>query len=155
MVDSLVRACADVQVLATSREALGLTGEIGWRVPSLSVPDARRALMLTELAEVPAVQLFVERVTAFQPHYALSERNSAAVAQICRRLDFVWAALREANGAPLGPAWQPLVDRWLAISRQALGEQAAAEAWAAGRHLSFGEALAEAAEPLPLSPVLR
>jgi hypothetical protein len=68
------------------------------------------------------------------------------------RLGGAAAALREANGAPLGPAWQPLVDRWLAISRQALGEQAAAEAWAAGRRLSLAQALAEAAEPLPVLP---
>ena len=37
LVDALLRACPDLRVLATSREALGLTGEIAWRVPSLTV----------------------------------------------------------------------------------------------------------------------
>src|SRR5262249_55146269 len=46
LVDDLVHSCADVQVLATSREALGLTGEVAWRVPSLSVPAANQQYTL-------------------------------------------------------------------------------------------------------------
>jgi len=93
MVDDLERSCAHLQVLATSREALGLTGEVAWRVPSLSVPDAHQRLTVAELGANPAVQLFVERATAVQPHFALTERNAAAVAQICRRLDGIPLAL--------------------------------------------------------------
>ena len=93
LVDDLVRSCAYLQVLATSREALGLTGEIAWRVPSLRVPDLQLPLTLSELGSTPAVQLFVERVTAVQPHFALTERNAAAVVQICRRLDGIPLAL--------------------------------------------------------------
>jgi predicted ATPase/DNA-binding XRE family transcriptional regulator len=93
MVDDLERSCAYLQVLATSREALGLTGEVAWRVPSLSVPDAHQPFTLAELGANPAVQLFVERTTALEPHFALTERNAAAVAQICRRLDGIPLAL--------------------------------------------------------------
>jgi predicted ATPase/DNA-binding XRE family transcriptional regulator len=93
MVDDLVRSCAYLQVLATSREALGLTAEVAWRVPSLSVPDAHQRFTLAELGANPAVQLFVERTTALQPHFALTERNAVAVAQICRRLDGIPLAL--------------------------------------------------------------
>jgi hypothetical protein len=50
-------------------------------------------------------------------------------------------ALREAAGIPMQPAWQHLADRWLAISRQALGEHAASEAWAVGRSMPLGRAL--------------
>ena len=39
LVDALLRACPELRVLATSREALGITGEMAWRVPSLPVPD--------------------------------------------------------------------------------------------------------------------
>src|SRR5207244_5203962 len=41
------------------------------------------------------------------------------------RLGGAAAALREAAGAPLGPAWGPIAERWLAVSRRALGEEAA------------------------------
>jgi len=93
LVDELVRSCAQVQVLATSREALGLTGEVAWRVPSLAVPDAYPPFTLAELGANPAVQLFVERATALQPRFALTERNASATAQICRRLDGIPLAL--------------------------------------------------------------
>jgi hypothetical protein len=53
------------------------------------------------------------------------------------------AALREANGAPLGPAWQQVADRWLAISRHALGDDAASAAWAAGHALPTEQTLEE------------
>jgi len=91
--DELVRSCAHVQVLATSREALGLTGEVAWRVPSLSVPDAHQRFTVEELGANPSVQLFVERATALQPRFALTERNASATAQICRRLDGIPLAL--------------------------------------------------------------
>src|SRR5262249_27219509 len=93
LVDDLVGSCASLHVLATSREALGLTGEGAGRVPSLSVPDARARLTLAELGASPAVQLFVERAAALQPRFALTERNASAIAQICRRLDGIPLAL--------------------------------------------------------------
>jgi predicted ATPase/DNA-binding XRE family transcriptional regulator len=87
LVDDLVRACAHVQVLATSREALALTEEVAWRVPSLPVPDERRQLTLAEISANAAVQLFVQRAAAGEPRFTLTERNAAPIAQICRRLD--------------------------------------------------------------------
>jgi len=53
------------------------------------------------------------------------------------------AALREAAGAPLHRAWHGVVERWLAISRQALGEAAYASAWATGCHLPLERAVEE------------
>jgi hypothetical protein len=93
LVDALLRACPDVQVLGTSREALGLTGEVAWRVPSLPVPDPQHLPPLPELQNNPAVQLFVERAASSQPHFVLTERNAHAVAQICQRLDGIPLAL--------------------------------------------------------------
>ncbi|MBV9357312.1 MAG: XRE family transcriptional regulator, partial [Chloroflexi bacterium] len=93
LVDDLVGSCASLHVLATSREALGLTGEVAWRVPSLPVPDAPQGLALDEFGTNPAVQLFVERAAAQQPRFALSERNASAIAQICRQLDGIPLAL--------------------------------------------------------------
>jgi predicted ATPase/class 3 adenylate cyclase/DNA-binding CsgD family transcriptional regulator len=64
----------DVTVLATSREPIGVAGELTWRVPSLSLDDE-------------AVELFVDRARRARPDFHLTEDNSAAVAEICRRLD--------------------------------------------------------------------
>jgi non-specific serine/threonine protein kinase len=93
LVADLLRSCADLQVLATSREALGLTGGVAWRVPSLPVPAASQQYVLARLGANPAVQLIVERATAVQPHFGLTERNAPAIAQICRRLDGIPLAL--------------------------------------------------------------
>jgi non-specific serine/threonine protein kinase len=101
LVDDLVRSCAHLQVLATSREALGLNGEVAWRVPSLRVPDVHQQFTLEELGTNPAVKLFVDRATALLPRFALSERNAPATAQICRRLDGIPLALE------LAAAWIP------------------------------------------------
>jgi predicted ATPase/DNA-binding SARP family transcriptional activator len=93
LIDALLRFCPEIDVLATSREVLGLTGEIAWRVPSLAVPDLRRLPALVELQHNPAVRLFVERAVAAEPRFRLTERNAPAVAQICVRLDGIPLAL--------------------------------------------------------------
>ncbi len=93
LVDAILRACPDVQVLATSREALGITGEIAWRVPSLPVPDPRLRPPLAELQRNEAVRLFTERTVAVQSRFVLTEHNAAAVAEVCARLDGIPLAL--------------------------------------------------------------
>jgi len=54
------------------------------------------------------------------------------------------AAVREAAGAPLSPAWQRIAERWLAISREALGDKSASADWGAGRSMPLERALEEA-----------
>jgi hypothetical protein len=70
---------------------------------------------------------------------------AAAVGQHERavRLGGAADALREADGAS-HKAWLPIVERWLAVSREALGADAASAAWAAGRSLPLERALEEA-----------
>lgn len=89
--DGLVRACPRVKVLASSREALGLTGERIFHVPSLGLPETWATLDATARSE--AVQLFVERAAAAQPRFSLSEQNADAVGDICRRLDGIPLAI--------------------------------------------------------------
>jgi non-specific serine/threonine protein kinase len=91
LADALLRACPALQILATSREALGVPGETAWPVPPLSVPPA--ALPLARLAESEAVRLFTRRAQARSPGFALTEANAAAVAEVCRRLDGLPLAL--------------------------------------------------------------
>ncbi len=87
LVGKLLRACPHLKVIATSREALGVSGEILWPVPGLSLPDPDNPPIVEELLGCEAVRLFVERATAALPSFALSGQNAATVAQICRRLD--------------------------------------------------------------------
>ena len=74
LVIALLDAGPDVTILATSREPIGIAGELTWRVPSLSVDDE-------------AVGLFVDRARRARPDFQLTEDNSSAIVEICRRLD--------------------------------------------------------------------
>jgi predicted ATPase/DNA-binding CsgD family transcriptional regulator len=93
LAEAILRTCPDVRVLATSREALGITGEVAWLVPSLPLPDPSHPASLAELEASPAVQLFAQRAAAVQRQFALTERNAAVVAQMCQRLDGIPLAL--------------------------------------------------------------
>ncbi|MGO9489721.1 MAG: ATP-binding protein, partial [Solirubrobacteraceae bacterium] len=88
---ALLEACPGVAILATSRESLQVDGEQGWRVPSLSVPDAE--LTGVELGQVEAVQLFCDRARHARSNFRLVEANAQAVATICRRLDGIPLAI--------------------------------------------------------------
>ena len=105
-VEQVLRGCPAVQVLATSREPLALTGELVWRVPSLTLPDATRSLSPAELLGYESVRLFVERARAVQPRFALTEANAGDVVGICRRLDGMPLAieLAAARAGSLPPA---------------------------------------------------
>ena len=93
LVSDLLRQCAGLQVLATSREGLAVHGEHLYRVPSLAVPDPRQLPEAAQVAGFPAIRLFLARAQAQQPEFALSERNAPAVAEICARLDGIPLAI--------------------------------------------------------------
>jgi predicted ATPase/DNA-binding winged helix-turn-helix (wHTH) protein len=76
-----------VNILATSREPLGAAGERAHRLGPLGSPPSSSGLTAAEAAAFPAVQLFVERVTAIVEDFALTEANAQPVVEICRRLD--------------------------------------------------------------------
>ncbi|MGA9613990.1 MAG: adenylate/guanylate cyclase domain-containing protein, partial [Mycobacterium sp.] len=74
LVNALLGAAAGLTLLATSREAIGVAGEVSWRVPSLSLADE-------------AAALFTDRARRARPDFAVSDDNAATVAEICARLD--------------------------------------------------------------------
>lgn len=92
VIDELLRACPQLRVLATSRQALGLPGESLFPVPSMTLPTAPSG-SIEDLGEWEAVRLFVDRARAVQPAFALNERNATLVVQICRRLDGIPLAI--------------------------------------------------------------
>jgi predicted ATPase/class 3 adenylate cyclase len=90
---ALIRSCPRVTILTTSREGLNVPGEALMPVPSLRVPESERLPPLDELSEYEAIALFVDRCSAYQPAFALTDENAGDIVRICRRLDGVPLAL--------------------------------------------------------------
>ena len=86
LVDALLRGAPRLNVVATSREALGVGGERAWLVPGLTLPPSESG-SVASIGDAAAVRLFVDRAQAAVASFRLTEANAAAVAQICRRLD--------------------------------------------------------------------
>jgi predicted ATPase/DNA-binding CsgD family transcriptional regulator len=82
----LLRASSDLRVLVTSREPLGVEGEVVWRVPPLSLA-APGAHDLAHVQASEAVALFVARAGAVLADFALMPDNAAMVADLCQRLE--------------------------------------------------------------------
>ncbi|MFE6779274.1 BTAD domain-containing putative transcriptional regulator [Streptomyces sp. NPDC057702] len=95
LAQSLLRAAPGVRVLATSREPLGVAGEHLWQVPPLTVPAP--GATPAEVLRSSAVRLFAARAAAAAPGYVVTERDAAAVATICRRVDGIPLALELAS----------------------------------------------------------
>jgi predicted ATPase/DNA-binding CsgD family transcriptional regulator len=90
---TLLRACPELRVLATSRQALGMPGEVRLRVPPLSLPDAAASLSPGQIAAFDAVALLAERAAAVQPGFRIDDANAEAALQLCTRLDGLPLAL--------------------------------------------------------------
>lgn len=80
LVMTLLSGCRRLTILATSREPIGVPGELTWLTPSLSLADE-------------AVELFAERARLVRPDFAVGQDTAAAVSEICRRLDGVPLAI--------------------------------------------------------------
>lgn len=101
LAQTLLQACPNLCLLATSRETLGIAGESVFGVPSLSVPDLGRLAsggdLESDLLAYESVRLFVERAQAVQPNFKLTAANAPMVAQICSRLDGIPLAIELAS----------------------------------------------------------
>ncbi|WP_070909625.1 ATP-binding protein [Mycobacterium tuberculosis] len=92
IIDSLLRSCPRLTILTTSTEAIGLAGELTWRVPPLSLTN-------------DAIELFVDRARRVRSDFAINADTAVTVGEICRRLDGVPLAieLAAARTATLSP----------------------------------------------------
>ncbi len=93
LVATLLASCPNLRVLATSREVLGVAGEVVYPVPPLSAPPGDHAATPEAIAAAESVQLFVDRAVRVRPDFVLGPDNAAEVASICRRLDGLPLAL--------------------------------------------------------------
>ncbi len=103
MIVELFDACPQLTVLTTSREPLGVHGELSWRVRSLSMDDE-------------AVELFADRARRTRPDFRVTDDNVALVTDICRRLDGMPLAIElaaaRARALSLGQILDSLHDRF-------------------------------------------
>jgi predicted ATPase len=90
---ALLRACPGLRILATSRQVLGVPGEVTFPVPPMSVPAAGELPVSESLLEYEAVCLFAERGAAVLPGFAVDAGNREAVAELCRRLEGIPLAI--------------------------------------------------------------
>jgi predicted ATPase/class 3 adenylate cyclase len=79
LADDLLHQCAGLKILASSREALSIVGEVAYRIPSL--------------ADSESLQLFADRARAANSNFHLMDANASAIAQICHRLDGIPLAI--------------------------------------------------------------
>ncbi len=106
LIGSILRGCAAIRVLTSSRQSLGITGETTFRMPSLRFPaDGNTVISAAQAQACSAIALFVERARAIDDRFRLTDENAATIAEICCRLDGIPLAieLAAARVAVLSP----------------------------------------------------
>jgi predicted ATPase/DNA-binding SARP family transcriptional activator len=83
----LLGGCPGIRILSTSRERLGLMGEVIRNVLPLALPNAQAVTDLYQCRDNAAVRLFYERAVAVRADFDLADDDVAVVVRICRRLD--------------------------------------------------------------------
>jgi predicted ATPase/DNA-binding SARP family transcriptional activator/DNA-binding NarL/FixJ family response regulator len=111
LTSTLLRRCAGLSILATSRERLNIEGERVWQVRPLAVPGPEGDTTVESLARVESVRLFRERAALVQPDFAISTENAGAIRRICRRLDGMPLAIELAASRVGALAPGPLASR--------------------------------------------
>ena len=106
LVEALLHRAPALRILATSREALGVSGETVYRVGSLPMPGGPAPASIDALIDSEAGQLFIERASTADPSFSATPENADAIARLCRRLDGIPLAieLAAARVVVLSPA---------------------------------------------------
>jgi predicted ATPase len=86
LADAIIRSCPRVKILASSREALGISGEQGYRVPSLATLDPARTYTVERLSQYAAATLFLDRARMARQDFAITGANAPAVVSLCHQL---------------------------------------------------------------------
>jgi non-specific serine/threonine protein kinase len=121
LAEEVLHTSAASRTLATSREALGIAGEVAWRVPSLGTAAPSAGASAEQLMRYAATRLFVQRAIAALPAFRLTQDNAAAVGRICHQLDGIPLALELAaarvKAMRVEQVAQRLDDRFALLSR--------------------------------------
>ena len=111
VVMQLLGGCPELWILATSREGLGVPGEVIWRVPSLTFPWPGHEPSLDEMGEFGAMALFADRARAARPGLVIGTADIAVLSSICFRLDGIPLALELAAARVSALSIREIADR--------------------------------------------
>jgi predicted ATPase/DNA-binding CsgD family transcriptional regulator len=117
---TLVRACPGLRLLATSRQALGVAGEVRLAVPPMSLPATEDEGSVQQVLGSDAIRLLSERAAAVVPGFTINAANAVAAARLCRRLDGIPLAL-ELAAVRLGSLSLDQLNQGLASELSILG----------------------------------
>jgi predicted ATPase/DNA-binding CsgD family transcriptional regulator len=120
LVSTLTKSCPDLYVLATSRQALGVAGEVRMVVPPMSLPAEADETSALRLLGCDAVWLLTERAAAVVPGFTVDAANAEQVLALCRRLDGIPLAL-ELAAVRLGSLTLDQLNQGLASELSVLG----------------------------------
>lgn len=116
----LLRSCAGLRILTTSRELLGVGGEHVYTVPTLSMPSPYDPVTLGALAAYDAPTMLVERARAVRPDLSLTERDADVLVRVCERLDGIPLAIELAasrlRSLSLSAVLERLEDRFMLLA---------------------------------------
>jgi predicted ATPase/DNA-binding XRE family transcriptional regulator len=107
----LLSACSELTILATSRQSLHIRAEREYQVAPLALPDLRALPSTDELADVPAVALFVRQAEAARRSFALTDENARTIGEIAVRLDGLPLAIE------LAAAWTKVLSPAALLAR--------------------------------------
>jgi predicted ATPase/DNA-binding CsgD family transcriptional regulator len=120
LASTLLASCPDLHVLATSRQALGVAGEVRMMVPPMSLPAEDHGMAVPGLLGCDAVWLLSERAAAASPGFAVDASNAGQVLTLCRKLDGIPLAL-ELAAVRLGSLSLEQLNQGLASELSILG----------------------------------
>ncbi|GAB7003189.1 LuxR family transcriptional regulator [Nocardioides sp. AN3] len=93
LADHVLRVAPDVQILATSRQALRIAGEYTYPLAPLPAPHPEATIRPGTALQYPSVMLFAERSAAVLPGFVLTPENEVAVVRLCQRLEGIPLAI--------------------------------------------------------------
>ena len=93
LADLMLKSCPELKFITTSREALGIAGEVTFRVPPLEIPTLNVRQTPATLSHFAAVRLFIDRAVQAAPGFLVTNENAPALASVCRHLDGIPLAI--------------------------------------------------------------
>jgi predicted ATPase len=111
LADELLRSCPSVELLATSREPLGVSGETVWALQPMTVPSFDLDPEPDRLGAIESIRLFIDRARLADREFSLNRDNASVCAEICRRLDGIPLAIELAAARVSALSPQQIAER--------------------------------------------
>lgn len=97
LTEKLLSKCPKLKIVATSREALKCSGEVIFKVASLSTPNINEKIPFEQLIKYESVKLFIDRAVSVNQNFKINDNNIKSITEICYRLDGIPLAIELAS----------------------------------------------------------